>query len=181
MNKHKNALLQLFAEGAAAPAEANTGVTQADAAPEAAPQDLNAEFESLIKGKYKQAYDERVRDTIQRRLKGAKEGSRVDTAVKANAEKLCASWLEQEQETRAYYPDFDMAAALRDETFRKLLRGGADVRTAFEAANKKLISGQCLHAKELVLTHPKTRQLMHFECELPDEMKKVIEKLEKTV
>ena len=54
-------------------------------------------------------------------------------------------------------------------------------KTAFEAANKKLISGQCLHAKELVLTHPKNRQLMRFECELPDEMKKIIEKLEKTV
>ena len=54
-------------------------------------------------------------------------------------------------------------------------------KTAFEAANKSLVSGQCLHAKELRLTHPKTGQLMRFECELPDEMKKVIEKLEKTV
>lgn len=54
-------------------------------------------------------------------------------------------------------------------------------KTAFEAANKNLISGQCLHAKELRLTHPKTGQLMRFECELPDEMKKIIEKLEKTV
>ena len=52
-------------------------------------------------------------------------------------------------------------------------------KTAFEAANKNLISGQCLHAKELRLTHPKTGQLMCFECELPDEMKKIIEKLEK--
>jgi len=54
-------------------------------------------------------------------------------------------------------------------------------KTAFEASNKNLISGQCLHAKELRLTHPKTRQLMHFECELPEEMKKIIAKLEKTV
>ena len=54
-------------------------------------------------------------------------------------------------------------------------------KTAFEAANKNLVSGQCLHAKELKLTHPKTGKLMHFECELPDEMKKIIEKLERTV
>lgn len=54
-------------------------------------------------------------------------------------------------------------------------------KTQFEAANKSLISGQCLHAKELTLTHPKTGKLMHFECELPEEMKKLIEKLEKTV
>ena len=53
-------------------------------------------------------------------------------------------------------------------------------KTQFEAANKSLISGQCLHAKELTLTHPKTRKTMHFECELPDDMKKLIEKLEKT-
>ena len=54
-------------------------------------------------------------------------------------------------------------------------------KTQFEAANKSLISGQCLHAKELTLTHPKTGKTMHFECELPEEMKKLIEKLEKTV
>lgn len=54
-------------------------------------------------------------------------------------------------------------------------------RTQFEAANKHLINGQCLHAKELSLTHPKTRKLMHFECELPEDMKKLIEKLEKTI
>ena len=54
-------------------------------------------------------------------------------------------------------------------------------KTQFEAANKGLISGQCLHAKELMLTHPKTGKEMHFECELPEEMKKLIEKLEKTV
>ena len=54
-------------------------------------------------------------------------------------------------------------------------------KTQFEASNKGLISGQCLHAKELMLTHPKTGKDMHFECELPDEMKKIIEKLEKTV
>ena len=54
-------------------------------------------------------------------------------------------------------------------------------KTQFEAANKGLISGQCLHAKELMLTHPKTGKDMHFECQLPEEMKKIIEKLEKTV
>lgn len=54
-------------------------------------------------------------------------------------------------------------------------------KTQFEASNKGLISGQCLHAKELMLTHPKTGKEMHFECQLPEEMKKIIEKLEKTV
>ena len=35
--------------------------------------DLNAEFEKLIKGQYKEQYDARVQDTIQKRLKSTKE------------------------------------------------------------------------------------------------------------
>ena len=35
--------------------------------------DLSAEFEELIKGKFKDQYNARVQDTIQRRLKGSKE------------------------------------------------------------------------------------------------------------
>ena len=34
--------------------------------------------------------------------------------------------------------------------------------------------GQCLHAKELVLEHPKTHELMHFECDLPDYFTKIL-------
>ena len=35
--------------------------------------DRNAEFEKLIKGEYKDLYDARVQDTVQKRLKGQKE------------------------------------------------------------------------------------------------------------
>jgi hypothetical protein len=41
--------------------------------PTEAPVDLSAEFEELIKGKFKDQYNARVQDTIQRRLKGSKE------------------------------------------------------------------------------------------------------------
>ena len=37
------------------------------------PIDRNAEFEKLIKGDYKDLYDAKVKDTVQKRLKGAKE------------------------------------------------------------------------------------------------------------
>lgn len=37
------------------------------------PPDLNAEFEELIKGKFKEQYGARVQDTIQKRLKGSQE------------------------------------------------------------------------------------------------------------
>lgn len=36
-------------------------------------EDRNAKFEELIKGEYKDLYDQRVQDTIQKRLKGTKE------------------------------------------------------------------------------------------------------------
>lgn len=35
--------------------------------------DLNAEFEQLVKGKFKEQYDAKMQDTIQKRLKGTKE------------------------------------------------------------------------------------------------------------
>ena len=35
--------------------------------------DLSAEFEALVKGKYKEQYDAKMQDTIQKRLKGSKE------------------------------------------------------------------------------------------------------------
>lgn len=46
------------------------------------PVDLDAEFEELIKGKYKDQYDKRTQETIQKRLKGSKE---TEKAYKAQA------------------------------------------------------------------------------------------------
>ena len=47
---------------------------QKDAAPKEEPKvDLDAEFEELIKGKYKDQYGKRVQNTVQQRLKGSKE------------------------------------------------------------------------------------------------------------
>ena len=49
----------------------------------------------------------------------------------------------------------------------------------FEATSSSIISGQCLHAKELELIHPRTRELMRFECDLPEGFQKTLEKLTK--
>lgn len=43
--------------------------------------DKHAEFEAMIKGDYKEAYDKRVQDTIRSRLKGAKETEERLTAM----------------------------------------------------------------------------------------------------
>ena len=62
------------------PAEVKYGIQPEEKAPAAEVQketaeqtDLNAEFDALIKGKFKAQYDARMQDTIQKRLKGSKE------------------------------------------------------------------------------------------------------------
>ena len=49
--------------------------------------------------------------------------------------------------------------------------------TKFFQSNKALIHGQCLHAGELHLTHPTTKEQMKFSCEMPEDTKKLLEKL----
>ena len=52
-------------------------------------------------------------------------------------------------------------------------------KTPFEKANASLLDGQILHAKELSFPHPKTKEIMHFECDLPDNFKELLNRLEK--
>ena len=63
-------------------------------------------------------------------------------------------------------------ALLGDEVYAKS-------KTRFEALHPSLFDGQALHAKRLTLTHPKTKERMVFECELPDNFKKALELLRK--
>ena len=53
-------------------------------------------------------------------------------------------------------------------------------RTPFEKSHKSLIDGQMLHAKELSFPHPRTKEIMHFECPLPDNFEKILKILENT-
>lgn len=49
--------------------------------------------------------------------------------------------------------------------------------TAFGAKNKALLCGQCLHAGELILRHPRTGEEMHFQAPLPPETQQLLAKL----
>ena len=62
-------------------------------------------------------------------------------------------------------------ALLGDEVY-------SGTKIPFEKQHAPLFDGQILHAKRLSLTHPKTGERMTFECELPDNFKKLIEILE---
>ena len=50
-------------------------------------------------------------------------------------------------------------------------------RSKFEVQNESLLSGQCLHARELEFIHPDTKESVHFECQLPEYFKTIIKKL----
>ena len=63
-------------------------------------------------------------------------------------------------------------ALLGDEVYAK-------TKTRFEKLHAPLFDGQALHAKRLELTHPRTGERMAFECELPDNFKKMLEFLER--
>jgi hypothetical protein len=54
--------------------------------------DRNAEFEKLIKGEYKDLYDQRVQDTIQKRLKGTKETVEKYEALSPTLEMLARKY-----------------------------------------------------------------------------------------
>lgn len=53
--------------------------------------------------------------------------------------------------------------------------GGANTR--FEAKHRASIIGQCLHAGELHLTHPRTGEKMHFFAPMPQNMQHVVDVL----
>ena len=50
-------------------------------------------------------------------------------------------------------------------------------KTTFEKNNKALLDGQILHAKILSFPHPRTKEIITFECDLPDNFKKLLERL----
>ncbi|MBO5261471.1 MAG: RluA family pseudouridine synthase [Clostridia bacterium] len=50
-------------------------------------------------------------------------------------------------------------------------------KTVFEKNNKALLNGQILHAKILSFPHPRTKEIVTFECELPDNFKRLLERL----
>ena len=213
--------LQLFAEGTGTGsvgggtgAEGAKGATATAAmsqtsgentpAAEVNTNDRTAKFDELIKGEYKDLYDAKVQDTIQKRLKSTKEtvdrynalsptleilakkygvdATNIEALNKAiedddsyfeeealekgitvqqlkeirkmerenadlkrqmaererqeQAGKQYAQWMEQEKQTKALYPSFNLRAEMQNPQFQRLLGSGIDVKTAFEVLHK---------------------------------------------
>ena len=101
MMKNLEPMLQLFAEEAAGDRAQFTGETEAAAAPQATGEalapaagvqpDRDQAFEALIKGEFKDQYDARVRDTVQKRLRSQKEQTQKLEALTPALNKLAES------------------------------------------------------------------------------------------
>ena len=54
-------------------------------------------------------------------------------------------------------------------------------KNKIETENAKLLCGQCLHAKTIGFVHPTTHEFMHFDSELPEYFKKILQKFNNMV
>lgn len=162
--------LQLFAEGAGdggtgsegatgatgTAAVSQTTITDADGTT-ATTVDRNAEFEKLIRGEYKDLYDAKMQDTIQKRLKGQKETVEKYEALAPTLETLAKKYgvdasdinalNKAIEEDDAYYEEEALEKGITVEQlkqFKKMERENAelkklrDEKNAKDAAEKKV-------------------------------------------
>ena len=195
--------LQLFAEGAGDGGTAEgQGVTEAaalpqtkadknplanvkygiqeDAAPVAEVQtettavvDRNAEFEKLIKGEYKDLYDAKMQDTIQKRLKSSKETVDKFNALTPTLELLAKKYGVKDasdiealnnaiQEDDSYYEQEALEKGMTVEQLkevRKMERENAELRAQMQEAQrqengKKLYAAWMQQAYEAKKVYP---------------------------
>ena len=132
--------LQLFAEEAVAP---ESGVMEADAQPQLEePAGDPGEFEKLIQGPYKQAYDARVKDILQQRQAAE---------IQAGASRMVEAWNAQESEIREVYPEFDLRKEMENPRFTELLRARVDMRSAYELLHRdEIIPAAMRYAAQMV-------------------------------
>lgn len=137
-----------------------------------AASDRDAEFERLIKGEYKDLYDARMQDTIQKRLKGSKETVDKYNALTPTLELLAkkygvdASDIEALnkaiQEDDSYYEEEAMEKGISVQQlkeFRKMERENANLRAQMEEAQrqengKKLYSAWMQQAEATKQVYP---------------------------
>ena len=97
-----------------------------------APLDRTAEFEKLIKGEYKDLYDAKVQDTVQKRLKGQKETVEKYNALTPTLELLAAKYgvdpaditalNKAIQEDDAYYEDEALEKGVTVQQLKEIKR-----------------------------------------------------------
>ena len=158
--------LQLFGEGASGErgtdaafqqTQGVTGEPAHSAETENTPSPTREEtFESLIRGEYKDLYEQRVSQIVQKRLAKQKQGAQKSNAspledppteqskMPSNTHALAGAVYEdlsaQAGKLATLYPSFDLARELENPAFANLLRiPSVDMQTAYELTHKEEI------------------------------------------
>ena len=135
--------------------------------------DRNAEFEKLIKGEYKDLYDARVQDTIQKRLKSSKETVDKYNALTPTLELLAKKYGVKDasdiealnnaiQEDDSYYEEEALQKGISVQQLkeiRKMERENADLRAQMQEAQrqengKKLYAAWMQQAEDAKKVYP---------------------------
>ena len=161
--------LQLFAEGGAGAGDGGTGsegatgvsataavsqttgeTTPAAGVEENPTEDRNAKFEALIKGEYKDLYDQRMQDTVQKRLKSTKETVDKYNALTPTLEVLAkkygveatdiAALNKAIEEDDSYYEEEALEKGISVQQLkeiRKMEKENAELKRQMEEQNRK--------------------------------------------
>ena len=113
-------------------------------------EDRNAKFEELIKGEYKDLYDARIQDTIQKRLRGSKETIEKYEALAPTLEMLAKKYgvdasditalNKAIEEDDSYYEEEALEKGMTVQQLKevkKMERENAALREQMEAQNRK--------------------------------------------
>ncbi len=147
-------------------------VTNVQTAESVAQPDRNAEFEKLIKGEYKDLYDARVQDTVQKRLKGSKEVVDKYNALTPTLEMLAKKYgvdasdsealVRAIEEDDSYYEQEALEKGITVQQLkeiRKMERENADLKRQMNEQSRREKAAQDYsrwmeQAKQAQLTYP---------------------------
>ena len=121
-----------------------------DTAPDAGEQE---DFEALIRGRYKEAFDARVRKILDGRLRGMRQENqhlkerqeKTDRERRAEAAGRIERLRRQEGELQKVYPDFCWQEEMRREDFGRLILAGVEPRTAYETVHGRELMEKAMH------------------------------------
>jgi len=106
------------------------------------------DFESLIRGQYKEAFDASVQKILDGRLRALRkenEGLRRQAQQRQESARAAFAALESSQEeVRALYPQFDWRTEVENRDFAQLIAAGVEPRTAYEVVHSRELMARAM-------------------------------------
>ena len=119
----------------------NTGAAAPDAGE-------HQDFEDLIRGPYKEAFDRRVQKILDgrlRTLRSENEALREQRQRQQETARAAFAALEAaQQEVGAVYPEFDWRREVENREFSRLIAAGVAPRTAYEVVHSRELMGRAM-------------------------------------